>query len=67
MTFAWDGVRGEGIVFHGSVCHNKTLEDGEIRIQVTDVHPINNRHPKYNVRIEAGSFTAMPVQKLYSM
>ena len=57
-------MRGEGIVCHGSVCHNETLDDDEIRIQVTDVQPIHNRHPKYTVRIEAGSFTAIPENKL---
>jgi len=58
----WDGVSGEGIVCHGSVCHHKAIEDNEI---LTEVDPIDNLHPKYNECIEKGSFTAMPGDKLH--
>jgi len=39
--------------------------DNEVRIIVYDVDPKENLHPKYNVCIEKGAFTAMPLNKLY--
>jgi len=38
----------EGIVCHGNVCHNNTLEEGEIRFQVTE----DNIYPKYRKQME---------------
>ena len=65
MIFVWDGISGEGVVCHGSMCHNNQLEEDEVRFEVKNIDPIDNRHPKYNFCIEAGSFTAMPMDKLH--
>ena len=65
MIFVWDKISGEGVVCHGPRCHNNILSPDEVRIQVLDVDPKDNLHPKYDEPIEAGSFTAIPMDKIH--
>ena len=55
---------GEGIVCHGTICHNIKLQADEVKLQVTDVDPPESMHPVYKVPVEKGSYTAIPCEKL---
>ena len=65
VIFIWDAINGEGIVRHGTTCHNHKVGPEEIRLEVVDIDPIDNTHPIHNVTIEVGSFTTIPFDKLY--
>jgi len=60
-------ISGEGIVTQGTTCHNIKMKPTEVKIEVTDVHPIECVHPIYNYPIEKGSFIAVPAGKLHSL
>ena len=65
MIFIWNDINGEGIVCHGSMCHNNELQANEVRLQVLDIDPAEGVHPVYKVPIEKGSFMAIPCDKLH--
>ena len=42
--------------------HNNKLKESKVCLQVTDIYPADNKHPKYNVYIKKGSSYTQHVQ-----